>query len=389
MNIAFDAKRAYQNGTGLGHYSRTLISSLATRFPKHQYYLCAPKITNRFSVAPFANMQNIVPINFPGKALRSVWRSNWVKADLLSRNINLYHGLSHEIPIGIQRTSIKSVVTIHDLIFERYPRQYNPIDVIIYRKKFKYACNNADRIIAISRQTKDDIVSFYKIPEEKIDICYQSCNPSFSKPVTDHQKQLIKQRYNLPDKFFLYVGSIIERKNLLRICKAINQLKETLPIPLVVIGNGDKYKLEVKEYCKQQNIESSVIFLSDDVSINELPSYKNADDFPAIYQSAIAMIYPSTFEGFGIPVLEAMWSKTPVITSNVSCMPETAGDAAILINPLSTIDMAEAMFTVATIDAVANEMIERGWKHAQNFTPEKCAEGVLKVYNSVTGNYSQ
>jgi hypothetical protein len=133
MNIGFDAKRVYQNTTGLGHYSRTLVTSLA------KYYLFAPKLTNTFNAENFKNIHAIIPSSFPSTALKFAWRSNWVKKDLIQHKIDVYHGLSHEIPFGIGKKNIKSVVTIHDLIFERYPEQYSKIDIQIYRRKFKYA----------------------------------------------------------------------------------------------------------------------------------------------------------------------------------------------------------------------------------------------------------
>src|SRR6185503_6123802 len=117
------------------------------------------------------------------------WRSSWVKKDLKKLKIDIYHGLSHEIPIGIHKTGIKSVVTIHDLIHERFPEQYSFVDVRIYRKKFRNACIHADKVIAISEQTKKDIIEFYKIPGNKITVCYQSCNPAFGEMVSGIEKR--------------------------------------------------------------------------------------------------------------------------------------------------------------------------------------------------------
>jgi hypothetical protein len=154
MNIAFDAKRAFSNSTGLGNYSRTLISSLSEFFPEHEYFLCTPKLSKRFNVDTLNHVYAVTPQHFPSSAFTAAWRSSWVKKDLQQLKIDLYHGLSNEIPIGIEKTGIKSVVTIHDLIFERFPDQYNRIDVQIYRKKYRYACKHADKIIAISEQTK-------------------------------------------------------------------------------------------------------------------------------------------------------------------------------------------------------------------------------------------
>ncbi len=383
MNIAFDAKRAFTNGTGLGHYSRTLIQSLDEYYPMHDYFLCTPKVTNRFDVNVLQHAHVVTPQSFPSTFLTSAWRSKWVKKDLEYLDIDIYHGLSHEIPIGIQHTTTKSVVTIHDLIFERYPQQYNRIDVGIYRKKFQYACKNASRIIAISKQTKDDIIQFYKIPERKIDVCYQSCNPAFTLAVSAAEKQRIKQLYNLPDRYFLYVGSVIERKNLLTICKAMKLLKDALNIPLVVIGDGDKYMQQVKKYIEENGLGERIIFLSYDPTIKDLRSYKSASDFPAIYQQALCMIYPSIFEGFGIPVLEALCSRIPVITSNVSCLPEAGGPGAMYVDPLDVQQMAAAMQAATVYDNGREVMIEKGWQHAQLFTPQKCAEKVMQVYEKI------
>jgi glycosyltransferase involved in cell wall biosynthesis len=383
MNIGFDAKRAYHNGTGLGHYSRTLVHSLSEYYPEHQYYLFNPKSSSLFQIKG-NNIHEILPNGLFNKLFTSAWRSSWVKKDLLKYKIDLYHGLSHEIPLGIQQTGIKSVVTIHDLIHERYPEQYNPVDVKIYNKKFRYACAHADKIIAISEQTRNDLVDFYKPPEKKIVVCYQSCNPAFGKTVSEEEKKKIRSVYGLPEKFFLYVGSIMERKNLLNICKAVFLLRNETDAPLIVIGDGSKYKQKVKDYILQNGLSKRIIFLSENPTAKSSASFQTAVDFPAIYQSAIAMIYPSFFEGFGIPVLEALWSKLPVITSNVSCLPEAGGNAAYYVNPASAEEIAEGMKKIYSDKITAASMIEKGWQHAQNFTQQKCAATVMEVYKSLT-----
>ena len=382
MNIGFDAKRAYHNGTGLGHYSRTLIRSLAEYFPANDYYLFNPKATDLFKIDG-KNIHEVLPSNILYKTLSSVWRSKWVTNDLEKSGIEIYHGLSNEIPIDIDKTGIRSVVTIHDMIFERYPAQYSRIDVEIYKRKFKHACDHADKVIAISEQTKKDIMEFYKTPENKITVCYQSCNPAFGKTVSDAIKQQVKEKYSLPAEYFLYVGSIIERKNLLGICKAIYLLRNDLKISLIVIGDGTKYKQQVKDFTRQHGLDDRIIFLSDNPLAKVASSFLRAEDFPAIYQSAIAMIYPSFFEGFGIPVLESLWSRLPVITSNVSCLPEAGGAGAYYVNPNSAEEIAEGMKKIYNDKAFAEELKEKGWRHAQNFTQEKCATEVMKVYNSL------
>jgi glycosyltransferase involved in cell wall biosynthesis len=381
MNIGFDAKRAYHNGTGLGHYSRTLIRSLSHYYPQHQYYLFNPKASNLFQI-PGNNLHEILPSGFLANLLPSAWRSSWVTSDLKKHCIDIYHGLSHEIPVGIKQTGIKSVVTIHDLIHERHPEQYNAIDVKIYAKKFRYACSYADKVIAISEQTKQDIIRYYNTPAEKIEVCYQSCNPAFREIISSAEKKRVKEVYDLPDEYFLYVGSVIERKNLLNICKALLLLPEEVTIPLVVIGGGGKYKQAVIDFIKANNLGNRVIFLSD-TKAAQLPAFRSAADFPAIYQQAIAMIYPSFFEGFGIPVLEALCSRLPVITSNVSCLPEAGGNAAYYVDPSSAEEIAAGMRTIYFDKTMTAAMIERGLVHAEKFTEQLTAAAIMNVYEQL------
>lgn len=378
MNIGFDAKRAFHNDTGLGEYSRNLIKSLAQNYPDQNYYLFNPKPSRSFSIKA-KNTCEILPSGFLNKLFRSAWRSYRVIKDLERLKIDLYHGLSHELPLGIHKTPIKSVVTIHDLIPERHPEQYNPIDVRIYRKKLSYACTNADSIIAASEQTKKDIIEYFKIPEQKITVCYQGCAPSFGIKASTEEKKRVQMRYGLPGEFFLYVGSVIERKNLLNICKAILLNQNELNIPLVVVGKGKKYKAEVKEYIKQNRLEQKIIFISEKAGL----SFVAEADMPAIYQSAVAMIYPSFFEGFGIPVLEALFSRLPVITSNVSSLPEVGGEGAYYVDPGSVNEIAAAMKKIFSDKPFADALTAKGWLHAQNFTLEKSASQVMNVYKTL------
>ena len=198
------------------------------------------------------------------------------------------------------------------------------------------------------------------------------------------KKKRIREKYKLPDHFFLYVGSIIERKNLLNICKAVFLLRYEMDIPLVVIGEGGKYKQKVKDYIKQNGLEKKILFLSEADFASSSATFRNAADFPAIYQSAIAMIYPSFFEGFGIPVLEALWSKLPVITSNLSSLPEAGGKGALYINPSSAEEIAAAMKKIYLDKDFATELKLKGWQHAQTFNQQRSADAVMNVYKSLT-----
>jgi glycosyltransferase involved in cell wall biosynthesis len=384
MRIAFDAKRAFHNGTGLGHYSRTLIQSLASFYPSNDYLLLNPTPSNTFKLEG-ANLTEVLPSSWLNKKFSSHWRSSGCLADLKKHKVELYHGLSHEIPYGIHKKGIPSVVTMHDLIFERYPNQYKWVDRQIYHKKFKYACGKADQIIAISQQTKKDLSSIYGIPAEKISVCYQSCNPTFLQKVDAIEKERIRIKYNLPSSFYLSVGSIIERKNLLAICEALLHLNNDERLPLVIIGNGGAYKKKVEAFIAKKNLQQSVLFLSDNPSINSDCGFTTAIDFPAIYQLATALIYPSTFEGFGIPVLEGLSSGIPVITSNISSLPEAGGPGAFYVDPYQPEQIAKQLQFILHHPEEVNNKIQMGTQYANSFTIDKTATAVMNIYNKLIG----
>jgi glycosyltransferase involved in cell wall biosynthesis len=383
MTIAFDAKRAFHNGTGLGNYSRTLIRGLATLYPEHRYLLLNPKAGRHYHKPVFDNVVEVRPEKAVHRAFPSLWRSRWVSPGLIKLGADLYHGLSHEIPVGIAATGIPSVVTMHDLIFERYPQQYGKIDRAIYRRKFKYACAHATRIIAISEQTRRDLVDLYGVPPARIDVCYQSCDPAFAERIPDAEKELIRKHYGLPKRFLLYVGSLIERKNLLGVCQALDLLrKESLPT-LVVVGSGGAYAKQVKDFLRERGLQDRVRFLSEEPAVKGDAAFRQPATLAAIYQMADMMLYPSFFEGFGIPVLEALWSRVPVITSNVSCLPEAAGPGGCYVDPASPESIAEAILSLQRDAALRESLVEKGWEHAQHFTLERCSESVMNVYKCI------
>ena len=196
--------------------------------------------------------------------------------------------------------------------------------------------------------------------------------------VNEDEKQLIRKKYRLPARFFLYVGSIIERKNLLNICRALNYLGDKLDIPLVVVGEGGRYKERVKSYLEVNNMTQRVIFLSEQGSID-----KEVRTLAAIYQLSQALVYPSYFEGFGIPVLEALWSKTPVITSHVSCLPETVGDAALYVDPSNYEGIADAMIQIVENQFLKEDMVRKGIEHAKNFSLETCTRNLMDIYQKL------
>jgi glycosyltransferase involved in cell wall biosynthesis len=371
LRIGFDAKRAFLNNTGLGNYSRSVIKSLASTFPENEYFL--------YTTKQIQNSRTAAMLGYPGvkvrtpamPILKSLWRSRFVVNRLLKDKIDLYHGLSHEIPVSIQNTSIKTVVTIHDLIFLRYPQYYKPADRKIYEMKFRNACKNADKIIAISEQTKRDIIHYFGTDEAKIEVVYQSCDPSFAQQYTTDHLNTIRSTYHLPEKFLLNVGTIEDRKNLMLIVKALSEIPET--VKLVVIGKETPYTLKVKKYLAEHQLENRVLFLKD------IPF----SDLPAIYQLAKIFIYPSEFEGFGIPVLEALNAGVPVIAATGSCLEEAGGPASLYVSPTDPKALTTAVNKVLQDPNLSNNMITAGKLHAAQFKENAHAENLMRIYKNL------
>lgn len=370
MHIGFDAKRAFLNSSGLGNYARTLIKSLNTYHPEHHYTLFTPRTAQDEFHKIASNESTITiqePEHFIDKKLRARWRSYGITPMLNEKQVQVYHGLSNELPFNIHQFKGKKIVTIHDLIFLRYPKLYPFIDRKIYNKKFRNACDAADVIIAISKETKRDIEKYYFIPESKIKVVYQSCDELYYRELSAHTREKVHQKYKLPAEYLLYVGTIEERKNLLTLVKA---LKKTKDIPLVVIGNKKKYFEKVMEYITANQLQNRVHFLE----------HTTHDEMPAIYSKAKIFIFPSFFEGFGIPILEALTSKVPVITTAGGCFPEAGGPHSIYIDPNNEKELAEQINALLTSETLRKEMTEKGFEYAQLFHPKKCVEQLMKIY---------
>jgi glycosyltransferase involved in cell wall biosynthesis len=382
MIIGVDAKRIFKNTTGLGNYSRTLLDALAKNYPTNQYHLFTPAISEQYNIGNTNNQTIHLPTNWWHKKFPNIWRRTGMVNDIAKANIQLFHGLSNELPSGIEKIHCKKVVTVHDLIFERYPKSYNIDERYVHRIKVKKACQIAGAVIATSLQTKQDLVDFYTIDPAKIYVCYQSCSSIFEQIKSTAELELVKEKYNLPNQYFLFVSSITQRKNLLTVCKAMALQKNTNSIPLVVVGNGKKEKNEVIAYMESQGLMHKIIFLNDIAKAKNFGHVPNID-LPAIYQQALALIYPSFFEGFGIPLLEAMWSRLPVISSNTSSLPEVCEKAALYFNPSDEHALATHMQSILHNQALRNDLIALGVQQAQKFTVDQFAKTVMDVYKLV------
>ncbi len=370
MKIGFDAKRIFHNTTGLGNYSRDLVRILNEFYPDNKLILYNPKPKKVTRLKLTEQMTEVLPNSKFWKKLSSIWRQKAIVKQLKNDNIELYHGLSGEIPIGLKQHNIKSVVTIHDLIFMRLPHLYSFFDRKIHFAKFKYAAKHADRVIAISEQTKQDIITYLKIDKSKIDVVYQGCNNIFKEERTDIEKQELTNKYNLPKNFILNVGTIEERKNALSIVKAIKDLE----IPLIIVGRKTKYYQQIDQYIQNNKLENRVLFL-EKLTLKELS---------CLYQMADIFVYPSVFEGFGIPIIEALYSKTPVITSKGGVFPEAGGPGSVYIDPYNIIEIKNAINTLLNSKSKRSQIVQQGYEFVQKFNDDVISKHMMTVYNTIT-----
>lgn len=368
MKIGFDGKRATQNLTGLGNYSRYLIRMLAKFHPQNRYIIYALKCPSpEMAIAD-------VEYQYPQtKSIKSFWRSYGIVKTLLQDKIDVFHGLSNEIPFGLKKARIPSVVTIHDLIFIRYPQYYSFVDRLIYKFKFRHAASQADKVIAISKQTKQDLIQYFGINEEKIEVIYQDCDPIFHQEVTSLAGDAIKKKYNLPDKYLLNVGTIEERKNLILVVKALLKIDD---IHLVVVGRETKYTQTVKHFIKQNHLTERVHFLQNVVY----------HDLPAIYQQAELFVYPSRFEGFGIPIVEALHSGIPVIAAKGSCLEEAGGPDSIYVNPDDDLDLAIQIKNIIENNETKINMVNSGRQYLEKFDGRQISDQTMHLYQNVIDN---
>lgn len=367
MNLGFDAKRVFHNATGLGNYSRDVLRILHRHRPEHSYHAYTP----RPGRLPFAVEGGRFHVHGPrslvGKALPALWRTRGIVRDLRSDGIRLFHGLSNELPLGIERSGVASAVTIHDLIFERFPGLYPPIDRRIYAAKARSAAARAGIVVAISEQTKRDLVEIYAVPEGRIRVVHQTCHEAFRKPIPEERLREVAARWALPPIFLVAVGTIERRKNLLLALRALEGVPE---IPLVAVGRPTPYAEELLAFARARGLEGRFRILSG------VPT----EDLAAIVRLATLALYPSIFEGFGIPIVEALFSGTPVVTTRGGCFAEAGGPGSVYVDPHDPGELREELAALLADGGRRAAMREDGLRHAERFSEAAIADALFGAY---------
>jgi glycosyltransferase involved in cell wall biosynthesis len=375
MHIGIDAHAIGAQQGGNETYIRNLITALAELDQTHEYTLY-------FSVAAAAEVWRNRYANFAVRLLPPptplVRVPLALALELRRRPVDVLHVQYTAPPF----CPAPVVTTIHDLAFEHLPETFTRRGKAQLRLTVRRTARHAAHILTVSEFSRQDIIKTYHLPPGKITVTHNGCEAQFTpQPAAEREAATIKQKFGIARDYLLAVGSLQPRKNLVRLLRAYAQLREQQPdfqLQLVIVGRQLWLYQEILREIRQQNFVADVI----------VTGYASDADLPALYRSAVALLYPSLFEGFGLPPLEAMACGTPVITSNSSSLPEVVGDAALLVNPYDESELAQAMWRITNDAALRSQLSQAGLQQAKRFTWAAAAEKTWAVYQAIIEQYS-
>lgn len=386
MTIYLDISAAVHRRAGLGRYAeslaRALLSQLtnlpipqSTNLPISQPPNLAFFYNREAGIEPLAGLEGVPArtVSLGYKPWRmAVWAGQLagIGFNRLIPGAELFHATEHLL---LPLRGVPTVLTVHDLIFRRYPQHHKPLNRWYLNATLPLYCRRADHIIAVSEQTKRDVMASYGVPAQKISVIYEAADPQFQ-PQAPEAVAAVRARYRLPERYLLCVGTIEPRKNLGRVLAAFERLHaERLTDALVIVGKRGWLFDDFFARLEQSPTKQAVIF----------PGFVPDADLPTVYAGAQALAFPSEFEGFGLPVLEAMACGAPVVCSTTSSLPEVAGAAALLVDSADTDAITAALRRVAADADLAAELARRGVAQAARFSWQRAAAETLAVYRRV------
>lgn len=362
MKIAIDARVANRvMVSGGGIYLKNLLHEMSQLDSQNKYFLYVD-----------TNISNAFPVkkdNFEITVLKSPisWTQLRLPQALFFHHPEIYFSPHHWLPVIAPKC--QKVVTIHDLSFLRHP-QYFGLRLSTYFKLNTYhAIKRADKIITISYHSKKDILNHYSVHENKIKVIYLGYDKIFNSPLNDAKSEEILSKYDINRRYIFFLGDLHLRKNVPNLIRAFAQIKDKKAIEhkLVITGKKDWLSHQIYDLIKNSKINKEII----------LTGYVPREELPYLMGNADIFVFPSLFEGFGIPLLEAMAAKTPIITSNTTSMPEIVGDAAILVNPHSIDEIADAICELLENDSLRMELVQKGQRRIKNFSWQKTAQETI------------
>ncbi len=374
-SIGIDYTAAYEQGGGIGRYVRELVTALSKIDLTNQYslFVSGASLANSFAVFP----PNYVwkPTRFTPKWLARIWHRAYIPlpVEVFTGRLELFHATDFVLPPTLPR--VPSLLTVHDLSFVRVPESASPslkdyLDIVVPRSVYR-----STHVLADSQATKDDLVSLYSVANSKITVLLSGVDQRFFDKISDPLLMTTRKKYAIEDFPYIFsVGTVQPRKNYTRLIQSLAQLRSHgIDIHLVIAGGKGWLEHPIYKTITDTHMEDFIHFIGfvDDV------------DLPALYRNAVCVAFPSLYEGFGLPILEAMACGVPVLTSNVSSLPEVAGDAAILVDPYDLDAITDGLQRLILDTELRNSLIQKGFARARQFTWEKSARHLLSVYQTL------
>ena len=341
-------------------YARTLIRDLVTYYPEHKYLLFTPSVSPLLD-PELANHPAVQIVTKPDGKSSWWWRSKGIQSDLRRLHVDVYVGLSNELPFRLSR--VPSVVVVHDLIFKKFPQQFSLLDRWIYNLKFKNSITIAEKVVCMSQSTRNDIIKQYGIGSAKTAVIYQPVAPPFR---SEDIHPISTGAYHL------FVGTVNPRKNLNLIIEAYKVLPTQYRKKVIVAGRGDSYKEKMELKLKKYGLKECF----------EFRAYVTTDQLVELYKNADSLIFPSYYEGFGRPIIEALTFRKPVVAMNISSIPEVLGKHGIIIEYDSVKSLTAAIIAL-TDKAVRSSVLEGVGEHLRAFDPATLSHDFMTILQDV------
>ncbi|MGI6208315.1 MAG: glycosyltransferase family 4 protein [Anaerolineae bacterium] len=366
MRIAIDARLLHYTKAGISQYILRLLEGLNSLDPEEEILVLRSR-KHRESDLPTMRFETVPLWTPPHNRFEQVG----LRLELRPLHLDLLHSPDF---IPLFRRNFKSVITVHDLAFLMYPHLLTR-ESAHYYGQIDQAVRSADRIIAVSESTKRDVIRLLGVPEDRVTVIPEAINPIYRTLEDRDAVDAVRRKHGLPEQFAIFVGTIEPRKNLPTIFRALRRLKDQhkVDLALAVVGQWGWLYDEVLKVYEELKLQDTVRFLG------RLPD----EELLYLYNAATVLAYPSHYEGFGLPPLEAMACGTPVIVSNTSAMPEVVGEAGLLVNPEDDEALTVALLRVLSDTDLRDALVRRGYQRVQNFSVKRMAEGTLELYRSV------
>ena len=372
MSIYLDISAAVHHRAGLGRYAQNLAQAMQARIPDQ----LAMFYNREQGIAPLPELKSLptrtVALGYkPWRMLIWMGQLSQVPFNRLIPGAQLFHATEHLL---MPLKDIPTILTVHDLIFQHLPEHHKFLNRWYLNLTMPLYCRRATHLIAVSEATRQDLITTYKLPPEKVTVIYEAADPQFC-PQPQTKVEAVRAHYGLPQQFLLYVGTIEPRKNLIRLLQAweILYLEGKAP-PLVIVGKRGWLSDNFFAALENSPVRDAVI----------LTGYVSDEDLPALYAAATVFIFPSLYEGFGLPPLEAMACGVPVACSNTASLPEVVGDAAMLFNPTATEEIIQVLSKLLNNTDLREALKKRGFERAAQFSWDRTARETLELYQKIS-----